>query len=218
MIKISPKAVVFDFDGTLAKLSIDFLYMRKAVLNLISEYGVSPDGLEGFFVLEMIEAGRNLISGAYPEREPDFLKEANILTKNIEVEGAKKGGLFEGTTEMLEELRKRNIKTGIVTRNCSNAVRAIFPDVDSFCDALITREYAGRIKPHPQHLETVLEMLEADPAESVMTGDHPMDISMGKDAGTYTIGVLTGCSEKGPLCEAGADIVLDKATQIVELI
>ena len=56
MSKLSLNAVVFDFDGTLAKLNIDFSRMRQDVLEILSRYGVPPDGLRDLFVLEMIDA------------------------------------------------------------------------------------------------------------------------------------------------------------------
>ena len=50
------KTVVFDFDGTLAKLNIDFPLMRQTVLDLISSYGVPLQSLQDHFVLEMVAA------------------------------------------------------------------------------------------------------------------------------------------------------------------
>jgi phosphoglycolate phosphatase len=51
-----------------------------------------------------------------------------------------------------------------------------------------------------------------------MVGDHPMDIQTGKDAGAFTIGVLTGYSGREALEQAGADMVLDTATDILAIL
>ncbi len=51
-----------------------------------------------------------------------------------------------------------------------------------------------------------------------MVGDHPIDISVGKNVGTYTIGVLTGYASEYLLREAGADIILDNAAKVTGLI
>ena len=53
------KAVVFDFDGTLALLNIDFKEMRRDILDLAATYGISEDGMERLFVLEMIAEMRD---------------------------------------------------------------------------------------------------------------------------------------------------------------
>ncbi|MBW2599662.1 MAG: HAD family hydrolase [Deltaproteobacteria bacterium] len=163
--KIIPKllkAVLFDFDGTLAELNIDFVRMRRAVLDLMSDYCAPPEAMEDLYVLEMIEAGKNLISGNNPGRENDFFNRAHRLISDVETEGSKKGRLFTGTEDMLDELRGRQIKTGIVTRNCMAAVRQLFPNIDSCCDVVITREFTPRVKPHPDHLLMALDALKAD--------------------------------------------------------
>ena len=208
------KAVLFDFDGTLAKLNVDFIRMRRAVLDLMGDYCAPPDAMGDLYVLEMIEAGRCLISERYPGREGEFFTRAHELISAIETEGAREGTLFAGTEEMLRELRRRHIKTGVVTRNCRAAVTQLFPDIDSRCDAVITRECAARVKPHPDHLLTALGSLDTDPKFAAMVGDHPMDITVGRDVGAYTVGVLTGWSEAVSLRQAGADLIIEKAPDI----
>ena len=46
--------VIFDFDGTLARLNIGFEQMRRDVASLIDRWGVDPRSLQNRFVLEMI--------------------------------------------------------------------------------------------------------------------------------------------------------------------
>ena len=94
MINNHIEAVVFDFDGTLAKLNIDFSFMRKTVLDLTAGYNVPMDGLGKLFVLEMIEAGGELISIHNPGSEVGYTEKANKLISNIEIEAAKKGGCW----------------------------------------------------------------------------------------------------------------------------
>jgi phosphoglycolate phosphatase len=209
------KTILFDFDGTLAKLNVDFKEMRRSVLTLVSAYQAPTDGLGDLFVLEMIEAGADLISRYHPGHEREFTENALQLITGIEIEGAKSGELFEGVRDMLRTLNGRNIGTGIVTRNCLDAVRVVFPDIRSFCDTVVTREAAIRVKPHPDHILLALKILNSRPEEAAMVGDHPMDIRIGKDVGAYTIGVLTGYSKADPLLEAGADLIIERASSII---
>ncbi len=210
------KTVLFDFDGTLARLNIDFQEMRRSVLNLVSAYQAPTDGLGDLFVLEMIEASEELISRRRPDQGREFKKEALEMIARIEIEGAKSGELFEGVRAMLGTLRERKIATGIVTRNCRDAVRSVFPDIRSFCGAVVTREAVTRVKPHPSHILCALKILNSGPEEAAMVGDHPMDIRTGKDVGAYTIGVLTGYSQADPLLEVGADLIIERASSLVQ--
>ena len=217
---ISIHAVFFDFDGTLAKLNINFPLMRQAVLDLVVAYGAPLNGLSNLYVLEMIKAAQELISEKHPRKKEAFLflEEAVALITKIEIEAAKKGELISGTRDMLAELKRRNIKTGVVTRNCKAAVTMVFPDIFNYCDSVITREMTRNVKPHPEHLLVALQSLGVRPELSAMLGDHPMDIEIGKHAGTLTIGVRTGYSTSAELLKAGADIIIDKAADIIGLL
>jgi phosphoglycolate phosphatase len=214
----SIRAVIFDFDGTLAKLNIDFPLMRQAVLDLIGSYAVPINGLSNLYILEMIKAAQALISERHPKKEESFLEQAVALITKIEIEAAKKGELIGGTRDMLAELKRRNIKAGVVTRNCQAAVTTVFPDIFNYCDSVITREMTCNVKPHPEHLLVALQSLGVAPEWSSMVGDHPMDIKIGKHAGTLTIGVLTGYSTSDELIKAGADIIIDKAADLIGLL
>jgi phosphoglycolate phosphatase len=63
-----------------------------------------------------------------------------------------------------------------------------------------------------------LQSLDAAPEFTYMVGDHPMDIKMGKDAGTFTVGVLSGYSTTSDLLNAGADLIVDKAADIISVL
>jgi len=207
-------AVVFDFDGTLALLNIDFREMRRAVLDLAASYGVSEDGMERLFVLEMIAEMSRQSGRKHPGREGVFADLALRRVADRELAGAVHSALFPGIREMFALLRRRGIKTGILTRNCLEAVTAIFPDIGDYSDAVVTRDDTERVKPHPDHIRTVLRILDVEPSSCAMVGDHPMDIRVGKVVGALTVGVLTGYSAASDLQEAGADLILERASDI----
>lgn len=214
--RLSLRGIIFDFDGTLAQLNIDFARMRQGVLSLISGYRVPipPDGLGDLLVLEMIAAGAVLISQYEPGKEAEFTGRAQRLIASIETGAARKGALFDGTRDMLTRLQREGIRTGVVTRNCLAAVQTLFPDIHQYTQAVITRDQTPHVKPHPHHLLMMLQQLDLTAVETAMVGDHPLDITTGKDVGTFTIGVLSGYSRREALEQAGADLVLDAATDI----
>jgi len=212
------RAVVFDFDGTLAELNINFPQMRRAVFDLIESYHIPLDALGDLFVLEMIDEAAALIALKHPGEKNHFKEQAHSLIENIELEAAKKGELIHGTRDMLSNLKNRMIKTGVVTRNCLSAVTYVFPDIHTYCDVVVTREMTRKVKPHPEHLMTALKSLDVPPECSTMVGDHPMDITLGKEVGAFTIGVLTGYSSSNVLIKAGADIIIASAAGIIDVL
>lgn len=221
MKRLSLRAIVFDFDGTLAKLNIDFLRMRQAVMELITPYDISviDNGLMDLHVLEMIDAATELVSRLQPGKEPEFHAMAHERIVHIEVEAAREGALLDGTREMLQTLQTAAmVKTGVITRNCLSAVQMVFPDIHQYMHAIITREQTPHVKPHPEHLLTMLKMLGVSTGQAAMVGDHPLDMKIGRGAGVYTIGVLTGNSRREELTQAGAHIILNAATDIPALL
>jgi phosphoglycolate phosphatase len=74
------------------------------------------------------------------------------------------------------------------------------------------------VKPHPEHLNKALQMLNSGAYTTLMIGDHPLDIETGRNAGTCTAGVLTGNFRKSDFINAGADLVLPQALNILDLI
>ncbi|MCE5210486.1 MAG: HAD-IA family hydrolase [Deltaproteobacteria bacterium] len=210
--------IIFDFDGTLAKLNIDFQQMHESIEKHILSYGIKRDGLHSKFVLEMIETAKAILINQMPHQADTFLNEANAIIENIEIEAASTGELFEHTKELLKYLDAVDISCGIITRNCNKAVKIVFPEILSYCAVVICRDDVKRVKPHPEHITTALEKLGSSAGNTLMIGDHPLDIKTGRNAGTKTCGVLTGHFQKDAFLEAGADIVLAQASDLLNII
>ena len=143
-----------------------------------------------------------------------FYQKAHQILHEIEMKAAEKGKLIPGTEATLKNLRDKGIKIGIITRNCEDAVRKVFPDINDFCDVFVSRNSVKKVKPHPDHLTYVMESLKISGEESVMVGDHIIDVQAGKRVGMKTIGVLTGRIKKEEFEKAGADYVLRDASEI----
>ncbi|HEX7126305.1 MAG TPA: HAD family hydrolase [Thermodesulfobacteriota bacterium] len=209
-------AVVFDFDGTLAHLTIDFGRMRRDVLALLPAHGLEPADFERLYVLELIEAaGRRL--GATGADAEAFRAAARAAIERVEIEAAAAGGLLPGAAAALETLDRRGFRLGIVTRNCAAAVSAVLggPAGGRLPHrVLLTRDDVPRVKPDPAHLEAALAALGVPASEAVMVGDHPMDVEAGRRAGMRTIGVLTGRSPRRDVEAARPDLVVDDVTRL----
>jgi phosphoglycolate phosphatase len=210
--------VIFDFDGTLARLNIDFNRMRSVVSELISGYDVDHHILQHKYVLEMIDETASILHNGSPIKSRAFREEACRIIEDIEMDAAGRGELFEGTKELLTTLRENSVRTGIITRNCARAVYLIFPDISTFCSAVVCRDHVRRVKPHPEQLNLVLSRLDAIPGRSLMIGDHPLDIETGHNVGALSAGVLTGRCRKEDFLTAGADMIFQEAMDIIRLL
>jgi phosphoglycolate phosphatase len=215
--ELAIEAVIFDFDGTLAVLNIDFVPIKEEILDLIEEHGVVRESLREKYLLEIIDEAYSLVVERERPSAEQFREKAHMIVVERELEAASRGQLLPGVEPMLSGLRAAGLKVGIVTRNCDRAVRRVFPHIESLCDVFLSRDSVKKVKPDPLHLATLLDGLGVSGRHALMVGDHPMDILAGKRAGMRTAGVLTGRTTRDELMGAGADYVLESASQLTKL-
>jgi phosphoglycolate phosphatase len=211
------KAIIFDFDGTLAVLNIDFSIMREQVFNLMRRYNVQEDKIQEKYLLEIIDEVYQNLWDKNPSSAEGFYQKAHHILREIEMKAAGAGKLIPGTEATLKKIRGKGIKIGIITRNCEDAVRKVFPDINHFCDIFVSRNSVKKVKPHPDHLTCVMELLKISGEESVMVGDHIIDVQVGKRVGMKTIGVLTGRIKKEEFEKAGADYIFKDVSEVCSL-
>lgn len=212
------KAMIFDFDGTLAVLNINFNLMKERVLQWMKGFGVEEERIKEKYLLEIIEEVRHLMLEEKRIKEAEkFFDGAHQILKEVELEAAAGGKLIPGSKEVLCSLREKGVKVGIVTRNCEDAVRRVFPDMDAYCDVFVSRDGVKKVKPHPDHLTSVMRSLQVSGDETVMVGDHVLDILAGKKVGMKTVGVLTGYIKREEFEKAGADYILRSVSGICRL-
>jgi phosphoglycolate phosphatase len=208
------KAVILDFDGTLAVLNMDFSAMKERILVLVEEYGIARESLTERHILETIDEVTSLLIKSGRHMAEQFRQEAQRMLMEKELEAASESHLLPGVEKMLMKLRNVGVKVGIVTRNFGGAVRRICPHIESLCDVFLPRDSVRKVKPDPHHLLTLLDRLEVSAEEAVMVGDNILDILAGKRVGMRTVGVLTGRTSRHELLEIGADYVLESASQL----
>lgn len=210
------KAVVFDFDGTLAPLNIDFdllkAEVKKIALLYVEESYLSK--LDHLYTLEMVYE----IQAHLGEKGREFKEVAFSKLDEIEVAFASQKELFPGARSVLRSLKEMGIKTAIITRNCRQAIKTVFPDYGEYVEVIVSREDVPRVKPNPEHPKRALIALDVEPSLSVICGDHPTDIIAGKTLGARTVGVLTGRTKKEELLKVGADYVIPSIEVLPDLI
>lgn len=200
--------VIFDFDGTLAELTIDFKAMKQDVMDAAARSGLDWAGAGERFALEAIDhlAGSNGPAGL------QFAAEAHRLLEEREVAAAERGSVFPGVRRTLARLTASGREVAIITRNCRRAVETVFPDVEQWCHLFVPRDDAPKPKPAPEHVGLVLDRLDVPAGRSLVVGDHPIDITTARRAGTWACGVTTGRIDAAGLAEA--DLVLDSVNRL----
>lgn len=185
-------AILFDFDGTLAELTIDFDLMKRKLaalgecfLDERPEPGDTP-------ALEWLDRLAREIGSRNPAQGQEFHSRGRLVITAMELDAAREGRLFPFTRDVLADLRRRGIRTGIITRNITPAVKTVYPEIEQECDAFLAREDAKRVKPDPAHALQALDRMNALPERTLMVGDHLLDMETARRAGTRAAAVTSG--------------------------
>ncbi len=206
------KALVFDFDGTLALPTLDFTVMRRRALEAMARHTAVPDRPD-LPVMELLALIGDATADARAARDA-----ALTAVRDVEVEAAKTSALFPFVRPLIAAMRERNLGFAIFTRNCPEAVRTVFPDVDAHCPCLLTRDDVPRVKPDPDHLLRAVAHLGLPPDAVLAVGDHPMDVLVGKLAGTRTAAVASGEKSADVLRECDPDFLCADAGELARLL
>jgi phosphoglycolate phosphatase len=204
---LKPEAIIFDFDGTLAELNIDFDWLKTQVHEQAKRIGFNG-GWPGGYLLEEVQA----LAGDLGQ---GFANDALAFIQQVEMEAASRGRLFPYTRCLLAQVRETGFGLAVISRNCGPAIRMVFPEIDDESMVFLPREAVKNTKPHPGHILDACLALKARPEASVVVGDHPMDITTALSAGCIAVGVASGRMSEADLRQAGAALVLPDASNLL---
>lgn len=98
---------------------------------------------------------------------------------------------FNGVVEMLQKLKDKGLKLGIVTsKRKVVAMRGMeLADIAKYMDVVVSPELTEKHKPEAEPVLKACEILHIKPEEALMVGDATYDLLSGKNAGSITCGV-----------------------------
>ena len=203
--------VVFDLDGTLIS-SHETIY--KATLHALKEINIFPKMPEKDFY-KTIGMHFEDIFAQFGFSVLDFEKFINIY-KAIYFDYINLSIVYPGVNEIINKLRWKNIKTGLLTTKGQDHAEAIlrqFKLFDKF-DSIMGRRPGIAHKPSPEPLLKISGDLNIDIADVLMVGDSELDIQCGKNAGSKTCAVTYGYRTADDLKKAFPDFIVDNILDV----
>ncbi|HUW89996.1 MAG TPA: HAD family hydrolase, partial [Candidatus Nanopelagicaceae bacterium] len=151
-----------------------------------------------------------------------FLKKLRMATKifTTYLTYAKEAPFYPEVEDFIKKFKK-SYDLFIVSHN---QTKNIIPhlernNVKSMFKGVYGADLLPGLKPDPNSLNPVFENYKScNLKEFVMIGDMPTDIQAGKEAGVWTIGVVTGVSKKEMLAEHKPHLLIDSLDDLKRLI
>ena len=201
--------MLFDLDGTLVDTNEQHV---RAWVRVFESHGyrVAADRI-------WVEVGKggdklipDILGREIDEKDGDALRAAHPkeFEKIAKAEGIR---AFPGAVEVLEALRRRDVRTALVTSSGTGHLETIESCSKLACrrlvEAVVTSDDADNSKPSPDPLRAGLEKLELSPAQCAMVGDTRYDAQASRAAGVVCLGLLSGRNSEAAMRAAGARTV-----------
>lgn len=145
----------------------------------------------------------------------DFLLELkNNLSSISEIDGA---------TELFRYLKSKNIYVGVGSGFPMQVVQVIISQLGwldkGLLDYVGSAEQIGVGRPNPKMILDAMERLNITDGRKVLKiGDTVVDVQEGKNAGAWTVAVLTGSQTEAQLMAVAPDYILSSIRELTTLI
>ena len=214
------KACLFDLDGTLLDTITTISYYGNLSLE---HFGIEPIEKERYKFL--VGDGAKLLvermlreKGVYTQ---DLYKKVyEFYMQSYDADPTYLTKPYDGIVDMLFELKKRGIKSGVISNKPDYAARSVCLDkIEGTLLHTVRGQIEGiKTKPDTQGPLNVLNLMGEKTQDTLYIGDTGVDMQTGKNLGSYTIGVLWGFRPCEELVKNGADRVISHPKEIVDII
>jgi len=204
--------LVFDWDGTLIDSIEQITVSLQAASKIIHNEEVTEDAARSVIGLGLEEA----IEQLHPEKEKSLVKKmADAYRHHYFNENNVPAPLFDGVTEMLDELKNANFILAIATGKSRAGLDQSIAE-HNVGHYFSTTRCAGenRSKPHPEMLLGILDETRIKPEQALMIGDSEHDLMMANNAGVNSIAVTHGVHGADKLMAYEPLLCLDRVADL----
>jgi phosphoglycolate phosphatase len=206
------KLLVFDWDGTLIDSIEQIVTSLQTASQKVCGETVAEDAARGVIGLGLTEA----IEKLHPGLDSTTVEQVSAAYKQHYLyENPIQAKLFDGVTDMLDELTESGYQLAIATgKSRPGLTRSL--EEHSMQDYFVTTKCAGEnlSKPHPEMLLEILLELDTPAAHTLMIGDSEHDLMMANNAQVNAVAVSHGVQQADVLMTHKPLICLDKITDL----
>lgn len=213
------KLCIFDLDGTLTNTLGSISYFLNSELEMRGLPLVSPKDIKEFTG----DGARNLVERVLKKNKINDGKLLDEICSSYVASYDKDYlylcKLYPGIKEMVEHLEEEGVLLSCLTNKPhSTAVSIIEHFFGSSFSFVCGQRQGFPIKPDPSGALEIMKHFGLEAKDALYIGDTATDISTGKNAKCFTIGVLWGFRDMAELQEAGADAIIKEPREIAKFL
>ena len=206
--------IILDFDGTLADTRDNIVRTLQASMHQLGLPVADEAACASTIGLKLDDACRHL----YPDGPADLADRFVETYREIFFRNKKSlvPAPFPHVLPTLRQLRERGVVLTIASSRGTGSLQA-FIDAMGLRDCIsyvLGADSVEHTKPHPEPVLRTLCETGIDAAHTLVVGDMPVDILMGRNAGVQTCGVTYGNATRDQLQAAGTDFLIDDFAEL----
>lgn len=212
------RLLILDFDGTIADTRATILRTFRMTIEELSLAPLTDEECGSTIGLPLVEGFQKL----YPEITPEQSELYTSTYRRIFRENKRNlsPDMFPNVLQTIKSVHEQGITISIAS---SRSRRPLLEFVDSFglhemIPYVLGLEDCTNHKPDPEPVLKTLRELNFSAEETLVVGDMPYDILMGKRANVQTCGVSYGNASAKELRATGADYIIDGFEELLPLL
>ncbi|MGD0017029.1 MAG: HAD family hydrolase [Verrucomicrobiia bacterium] len=211
------RAVLFDLDGTLADTLAD---LANAINHTLTALGCPTHPLAAYryFIGDGV---RDLCLRALPADRQHLADDAQRLMRaHYDAHCFDETRLYPGILELVAALHQRGLKLAVLSNKPDVFTKRMIEYYFRPSPFDIVRGQIAKVplKPDPTAARQIAEELGVPPIQWLYLGDTNTDMRTACNAGMYAVGVLWGFRERVELVESGAQRVIAKPEDVLQLL
>jgi pyrophosphatase PpaX len=204
---------IFDFDGTLAHSEPAYREAFRHTIRLHTGLEIDETEFRDFWNMTPAEVLRRYSEAMLEEMLVSFEEHyyANHHHHLI---------AYEGVADLLSELGRRDARTAIVSLKPRRAgeIELDITGLRPLINVSVWGDDVERVKPDPDGVLRAMRRLGVGARSTLVIGDSPADIMMGRAAGARTAAALWGGASPERLLAQSPDLALDSPRRLLEVL
>lgn len=217
----SPRAILFDLDGTLLDTVADLAAAANAMMVELGYAQRTEEEIHRFVGRGLVNLIARCLTNDDETQAPDAqqLEQARaVFYRHYHLSNGQAARCYEGIIPLLQSLRAKGLRLAVVTNKVTEFTVPLLikTGLNSFFETVVCGDTLAVKKPQPDMLQYACKHLGVSTDEALMIGDSANDALAARAAGIPVLLVRWGYSEGVPVEQIECDGLLEQAADLTQ--